>query len=256
VAEAPATLQAAVTSVAEGDLDEARWLVLTVDRGALWEFWFSAGVESAAHRPPSILVDREVRDIKGGQVTAATARAVFARDGWRCRYCGLRVIDKASLWRLSRALPLAFPWGNRSGNSHPATVVLAATPDHVVPRHRGGSHDLINLVTACGACQHQAKGTCTLEELGMSDPRDRPPVLDEWDGCVGLPSPAVLDALPTVGGVGGIDPDEKPENFDPEIEYLVAAARVGRSLPAIEDPALLDKVATIFEDHLRFGLMR
>jgi hypothetical protein len=177
---------------------------------------------------------------------------VFARDGWRCRYCGLRVIDRASLWRLSRALPLAFPWGNRNGNSHPATVVLAATPDHVVPRHRGGSHDLDNLVTACGACQHQAKGTRTLEELGMPDPRDRPPVVDGWDGCVGLPSPAAVDALPP----RDFDPDQKPENFDPEIEYLVAAARVGRYVPAIEDPALLDKVAAIFEDHLRFGLLR
>lgn len=246
VVEAPAALRAAVAAVADGDIDEARWQVLGIDRGALWGYWFSAGVSSVVQRQPSL---RPERDSKGGQATAATAHAVFARDGWRCRYCGLRVIDRASLWRLSRALPLAFPWGDRKGNSHPATVVLAATPDHVVPRNRGGGHGLDNLVTACGTCQHQIKGSCTLDELGMADPRDRAPVLDDWDGCVGLLSPAVVDALPA-------DVDQKPETFDPEIEYLVAAARVGHYLPTIDDPFLLDHVATILEDHLRLGLVR
>jgi 5-methylcytosine-specific restriction endonuclease McrA len=37
------------------------------------------------------------------------------------------------------------------------------TLDHIVPRHRGGSHSWENLVTACKQCNHR-KGGKTLEE--------------------------------------------------------------------------------------------
>lgn len=60
-----------------------------------------------------------------------TRRAVFARDGGRCVYCG-----KA-----------------------------ASTIDHVVPRSRGGGHTWENVVAACGRCNH-VKADRTLAELG------------------------------------------------------------------------------------------
>lgn len=60
-----------------------------------------------------------------------TRRAVFARDGGRCVYCG-----KA-----------------------------ATTIDHVVPRSRGGGHSWENVVAACGRCNH-VKADRTLAELG------------------------------------------------------------------------------------------
>lgn len=47
---------------------------------------------------------------------------IFARDGWRCVYCG-RTFDAADL-----------------------------SIDHVEPRLRGGDHSDGNLVTACGEC--------------------------------------------------------------------------------------------------------
>ena len=61
-------------------------------------------------------------------------RALFARDGWRCVYCG----DGAS--RL--------------------------TLDHVVPRSRGGDSVWENVVTACGPCNLR-KGDRLLEETPM-----------------------------------------------------------------------------------------
>jgi 5-methylcytosine-specific restriction endonuclease McrA len=74
-------------------------------------------------------------------------RALFARDGWRCVYCGTG--------------------GGR------------LTLDHVVPRSRGGESVWENVVTACAPCNHR-KGNRTLEEARMQllrVPRAPAPVL-------------------------------------------------------------------------------
>ena len=61
-------------------------------------------------------------------------RALFARDGWRCVYCG------SSSSRL--------------------------TLDHVVPRSRGGESIWENVVTSCAPCNLR-KGNRLLEETAM-----------------------------------------------------------------------------------------
>ena len=74
-------------------------------------------------------------------------RALFARDGWRCAYCG-------------------------SGGGR-------LTLDHVVPRSRGGESVWENVVTACAPCNHR-KGSRTLDEAHMTlryPPRPPAPVL-------------------------------------------------------------------------------
>ena len=74
-------------------------------------------------------------------------RALFARDGWRCVYCG------SSGGRL--------------------------TLDHVVPRSKGGESIWENVVTACAPCNLR-KGDRSLEQAGMelrSPPRAPQPVL-------------------------------------------------------------------------------
>ena len=74
-------------------------------------------------------------------------RALFARDGWRCVYCG------TSSGRL--------------------------TLDHVVPRSRGGDSVWENVVTSCAPCNHK-KGDRLLTEAQMtlhSLPRPPAPVL-------------------------------------------------------------------------------
>jgi 5-methylcytosine-specific restriction endonuclease McrA len=74
-------------------------------------------------------------------------RALFARDGWRCVYCGTS--------------------GGR------------LTLDHVVPRSRGGDSVWENVVTSCGPCNLR-KGNRSLEEAAMqlhAKPRPPAPVL-------------------------------------------------------------------------------
>ena len=70
-------------------------------------------------------------------------RALFARDGWRCAYCG--------------------------------TTGGRLTLDHVVPRSRGGESVWENVVTACAPCNLR-KGNRLLEESGLTLRRlPRPP---------------------------------------------------------------------------------
>jgi 5-methylcytosine-specific restriction endonuclease McrA len=61
-------------------------------------------------------------------------RAVLARDGFRCQYCG-------------------------------STRHL--TIDHIVPRSRGGQTSWDNVITSCGPCNVR-KGACLPSEVGMS----------------------------------------------------------------------------------------
>ena len=74
-------------------------------------------------------------------------RALFARDGWRCVYCG--------------------------------TTSGRLTLDHVVPRSKGGESIWENVVTACAPCNLR-KGDRLLEDSGLHlqrPPRPPAPVL-------------------------------------------------------------------------------
>ena len=64
-----------------------------------------------------------------------TRREVFLRDHHMCQYCG----------------------------SHAKELTL----DHVIPKHRGGSHVWENLVSACRSCNHH-KGGRSVEEARMA----------------------------------------------------------------------------------------
>lgn len=68
-----------------------------------------------------------------------TRRAVFARDGWACQYCGSR---------------------------------QTLTVDHVIPRSKGGSSDWTNIVASCAPCNRR-KGDHLPHQAGMH-PRNRP----------------------------------------------------------------------------------
>ena len=82
-------------------------------------------------RVPSVLrLNRFVR-VPFKATVPLTRKAVFARDGGRCVYCG----------------------------------ATATSLDHVVPRSRGGPHAWENVVSACGRCNH-VKADRAIGELG------------------------------------------------------------------------------------------
>lgn len=70
-------------------------------------------------------------------------RAILARDGFRCQYCG---------------------------STHHLTI------DHIIPRSRGGGTSWENVITSCAVCNVR-KGSCLPSEVGMWPSRKpRPPL--------------------------------------------------------------------------------
>jgi 5-methylcytosine-specific restriction endonuclease McrA len=85
-------------------------------------------------RPAVIRLVTYVRVPRDTHRRKITRRAVFARDGWTCQYCGAR----ANL-----------------------------TVDHVVPRSKGGHSTWENIVASCAPCNRR-KGNALPRQAGMS----------------------------------------------------------------------------------------
>lgn len=110
---------------------------------------------------------------------------ICERDGWRCRFCGVRVISKKARDKLRKEFPVEARWGNRNNDCHCALHALTVSLDHVLPHSRGGTNELDNVVCACGACNF-GRAEWTIEEVGFVNPFSQPPVRDNWDGLVRL----------------------------------------------------------------------
>lgn len=135
---------------------------------------------------PYVLVAKVQRNstVKSGGMRMPTAeqkRQLHERDGFNCRYCGLPVVRKEIRNRLHQAYPAAVPWGRANHLCHAALLAMWAQYDHVTPYSQGGDNALANLVVACAPCNF-GKWHYSLEQLGIADPRLRPPTKSDWDG--------------------------------------------------------------------------
>lgn len=106
---------------------------------------------------------------------------LHARDGYHCRYCGIPVIRPEVRKFACQLYPQVVTWGSTNASQHAGFQTLWAQYDHVVPHSYGGTNDLDNLVVSCAACNF-GKMSYRLEELGLSDPRQRPAIQSQWDG--------------------------------------------------------------------------
>lgn len=114
-----------------------------------------------------------------------TQSAIFERDGWRCRFCGIKVISKAARAAIARAFPLEAKFSGPEFERHAALYAMASSLDHVVPHGRGGVNKEENFVTSCYCCQF-GRGEWTLSESELNDPLLRDPINDSWDGLTRL----------------------------------------------------------------------
>ncbi|HEX3826851.1 MAG TPA: HNH endonuclease [Sporichthyaceae bacterium] len=117
-----------------------RALILVLNEKAISVEDSSSVVHSAAATVPLPAVVRLNRYVRVPYRAGIplTRRAIFARDGGRCVYCG----------------------------------AAATSVDHVVPRSRGGEHVWENVVAACRRCNH-VKSDRNVSELGWG-PRPNP----------------------------------------------------------------------------------
>lgn len=81
---------------------------------------------------PSVVRLRYFVHVPHRAVAPLTRRAVFARDGWTCQYCG----------------------------------APAENLDHVIPRSKGGPHTWDNVVAACRRCNSR-KENRALDDVGL-----------------------------------------------------------------------------------------
>ncbi len=152
-----------------------------------------AGLVDATIRPPAVGVDRAALLEAVAQPREARLRrptlslgavvAIFRRDSWTCRYCGVRTIAPPVLRFLSEIYPKEFPYHPnwKSGEIHDSWLVLSTSVDHVVPGARGGEWTSPeNLVAACWAC-NSAKADLLLEEIGWRLLSEED-VRSDWDG--------------------------------------------------------------------------
>ena len=92
------------------------------------------------------------RDTRGRKITR---RAVFARDGWACQYCGTRT---------------------------------TLTVDHVIPRSKGGASSWENIVASCAPCNRR-KGDMTPAQANMHPVR--PPAAPHPQVFIHVASPTI-----------------------------------------------------------------
>jgi len=112
---------------------------------------------------------------------------VYRRDGYRCRYCAIRVIDTKALLKMEKMVSKKhFKVKGRNSERHGVALALRATIDHVKPLSRGGRTRLDNLVTSCWSCNY-GKLNATLEQLGILNPLSKPiTTYQPWDGLMNI----------------------------------------------------------------------
>lgn len=117
---------------------------------------------------------------------AKIERQIFERDSYCCRYCGLSLVAKNVLRAFERAVGISeFRTQGTNAQQHGVIHAFKIVADHVTPHRRGGRTDLDNLVTSCPGCNY-GKEAFTIEQLGITDPRDRRPESNDWDGLTSL----------------------------------------------------------------------
>lgn len=188
-------LSAAVDAHLTGRADEAAEHFRTANCPKVW-----AWVNPACSRPdlnvrvksPPVdtkTVPKALRD-PDRLVQKAIRQEVLARDGYRCRYCGIPVVRKEVRALANELYPEAVPWVDRDpSKQHAGFQCLWLQYDHVVPHSHGGRSTADNVVISCALCNF-GKDRYTLNQLGLEDPRLRPVEWIDWDGLERLTASA------------------------------------------------------------------
>lgn len=169
-----------------GKFGARRLLITSIDRDEQMREWYQLTINVGAARQR--VLNRERPAPIGPRLKSGAARSksitkpIYERDGYRCRYCGRRVVPEWILLRIENAVG-ADVFRVRGTDTTRRGIVLTnrAVADHVFPEALGGPTTNENLVTSCYPCNY-SKHLYSLYELGLDDPFTHPPLVTEWDG--------------------------------------------------------------------------
>jgi len=170
------------------EVEVARQLVVEADIGELGEFARKLMGSTIPEIHQFRIVPGAPTENKGhGQRMPSKSfeYGIYARDGWRCRFCGVRGLDPRGRKVITDLFPNETRWSGSDKERHHALLALSLSLDHILPYSRGGNNSDENLLAACYPCQF-GRNKWTLEEVGLNDPRQRAPVVDQWDGLTRL----------------------------------------------------------------------
>lgn len=197
------SLESAAESILRDNRQDASRYLVVADVPAIMEYAIQivGKMSPEVHRQvrtPTCLPKHERHGAR--MPTATVQRSIFQRDGWRCRFCGIRVVSSKARKVFIQLFPDETHWLSREFERHTALYAICASLDHVVPHGRGGRNETDNFVTTCYCCQF-GRGQWTLEEMELLDPRDFAPPIDEWDGLTRLEGKRYLEGAVKVSGV-------------------------------------------------------
>lgn len=188
IADAARYLDAAVSAHKHGNPSLAVELIHAADidviRGWLKVIWG----DSSKHVQRSAVTPTIPEDQRHKQrmPTKAEKEQIHERDGYNCRFCGMPVIRRETRARIHKAYPDAAYWGSKEIEQHAAFQAMWAQYDHVVPHAHGGASTLDNMLLTCATCNF-GRGSYTLEDMALIDPRATTPIRTGWDGLERFP---------------------------------------------------------------------
>lgn len=182
-------LEEAVAAHFAGDRDRADLLIRATNTQVIRDWVESIwGRYSPYNRVQLVddtpLLPEEAR-VKERMPSSSEKLELLARDGFRCRFCGIPVVRGEVRKKLHTLYPDALPWGRKNELQHAGFQAMWAQFDHVVPHARGGDNHPDNIVVTCGPCNF-GRMEHTLKEVGLSDPRSRQPIIGDWKGLESL----------------------------------------------------------------------
>jgi 5-methylcytosine-specific restriction endonuclease McrA len=187
-------LHAAASAVAIGEegKSEAQSLIGQMDDFEM-RTWFDDLAQNAGKVRLEILGQKPNPQMGKSSIRRPSKKlelSIIARDGFHCRYCGIRIVPNDQLKNLQSlvgymTLPNRSRAYGRTKNSdiHGIWLMTRATVDHVEPV-ASGAVDVNredNLVASCWSCNY-AKWRYTIGDLRLDHPKCRPVKLTHWRG--------------------------------------------------------------------------
>jgi 5-methylcytosine-specific restriction endonuclease McrA len=178
----------AVRQLADGDRSHSIETISKIRSDEMREWCVEHGQMSGKHRARKLMVPKPdpVPESERDSLSSPRKyeREVFLRDGFKCRYCGIRLVSNKVFIAFKNHLNSdSFQKGPTNAITHGAIHVFNPVADHVVPWRLGGRTIPENLVSSCGPCNYGKDGY-TVEQLGITNPLLRLPVGDDWDGLI------------------------------------------------------------------------